>query len=267
LTTPLILVTQNSSVRTLVLNRASALNSFNEKMHADLMDALDSAANDSQTRCVILTGAGRAFCVGQDLADPLVAPETGASETGKNLGEVVELLYNRLAQRIRTFPTPVIAAVNGVAAGAGVNIALNCDMVLSVRSANFIQAFVKIGLIPDTGGTWLLPRLVGRARAIGLVMLGEKLSAIDAERFGLIWRCVDDNTLMNDANDLGQLLASMPTQALVATRMAFDAAQHLTFDAAISEEARVQTVLGFAHDYREGVAAFTAKRQPKFTDR
>jgi len=162
---------------------------------------------------------------------------------------------------------PVIAAVNGVAAGAGANLALGCDLVVAATSASFIQAFAKIGLIPDTGGTWLLPRLVGRARALGLAMLGDKLSASDAERIGLIWKCVADAALAEEVQGLAQRLAAMPVAALAQTRKSLDAAQHLTLEDALTEEALVQSRLGQAADYQEGVAAFSAKRAPQFTDR
>lgn len=263
----LVLVTQVASVRTLTLNRPASLNSITAGMQAELMTALDSAASDADTRCVVLTGAGRAFCAGQDLADPLIAPEAQSDVPPKDLGHVIELLYKPLVQRLRSLPVPVVAAVNGVAAGAGANLALNCDLVVAARSASFIQAFARVGLIPDTGGTWLLPRLVGRARALGLALLGDKLSAADAERFGLIWQCADDDALLDVSTSLALRLAGLPLKALVTTRQALDAAQHLSLDAAIAEEARLQAELGAAHDYREGVAAFTAKRAPRFSDR
>lgn len=261
-----VLASQEGPVLTLTLNRPAALNSFNGAMHEQLRSALDAAAARPDVRCVVLTGAGRGFCAGQDLADPMVAPSP-AGEPPKDLGRTVELLYKPLVQRLRAMPVPVVAAVNGVAAGAGANLALNCDLVLAGQSASFIQAFARIGLIPDTGGTWLLPRIVGRARALGLAMLGDKLSAADAERIGLIWRCVEDATLADEASRLAQRLAAMPVRALAATRRAIDGAQHLTLDQALDEEADVQSVLGGAHDYLEGVAAFGAKRAPLFTDR
>jgi len=235
-------------------------------MHHELRARLDEVAANPELRCVVLTGAGRAFCAGQDLADPLVAlgPE-GAPP--KDLGHVIESLYKPLVQRLRSLPVPVIAAVNGVAAGAGANLALNCDIVLAGQSASFIQDFAKIGLIPDTGGTWLLPRIVGRARAMGLAMLGDKLPAAEAERIGLIWKCVEDAALVAEANQLAQRLAAMPVKALAETRRAIDGAQRLTLEEALDEEATVQAVLGRAHDYLEGVAAFSAKRAPNFTDR
>jgi 2-(1,2-epoxy-1,2-dihydrophenyl)acetyl-CoA isomerase len=254
-------------LRTLTLNRPASLNSFTSAMHAELLAALDAAAGDSEVRCVVLTGAGRAFCAGQDLADPMVAPDPTPGAQPKDLGRPIELLYKPLVRRLRAMPVPVIAAVNGVAAGAGANLALNCDVVLAAQSASFIQAFAKIGLVPDTGGTWLLPRLVGRARALGLALLGDKLPAADAERIGLIWKCVDDAALQDEAASLAQRLAAMPVKALAATRQAIDEAQQLTLDEALDKEGLLQAELGFAHDYQEGVAAFGAKRAPRFTDR
>lgn len=262
----LVLAAQQGPVLTLTLNRPAALNSFTEAMHAALREALDAAAANSQVRCVVLTGAGRGFCAGQDLADPMVAP-SAPGEPPKDLGRTIELLYKPLVQRLRAMPVPVIAAVNGVAAGAGANLALNCDFVVAGQSASFIQAFAKIGLIPDTGGTWLLPRIVGRAKALGLAMLGDKLGAAEAERIGLIWQCVDDAALVEEVAKLAQRLAAMPVKALAATRAAIDGAQHLTLDEALDVEASVQARLGGAHDYLEGVAAFGAKRAPQFTDR
>jgi 2-(1,2-epoxy-1,2-dihydrophenyl)acetyl-CoA isomerase len=261
----LILQSQNGAVRVLTLNRPSALNSFNGEMHEQLRAALDEAAADTSVRCVLLTGAGRAFCAGQDLSDPLVAPD--ASQPPKDLGVAIERHYAPLVRRLRGMPVPVVVAVNGVAAGAGANLALCGDLVLAARSASFIQAFCKIGLIPDSGGTWLLPRLVGRARALGLALLGDKLPAEEAERMGLIWRCVDDAELMAQAQAMAERLAAMPTQALVATRRAMDEAQQLDLAAALTAEGALQRELGFAHDYQEGVAAFGAKRAPVFTDR
>ena len=172
-----------------------------------------------------------------------------------------------MALRIRSMPCPVLAAVNGVAAGAGANIALGCDIVIAARSASFIQAFARIGLIPDAGGTWLLPRLVGRAQAIALAMLGDKLPAEDAARLGMIWKCVDDAVFAAEVDALAARLAALPTRALAATRQAIDAAQHLDLSAALSHEADVQRALGYGHDFQEGVAAFLARRAPVFTDR
>ena len=267
MTQPLVLIGHAGAVRTLSLHRPAALNSFTGALHAELMTALEAAAQDEGVRCVVLTGSGRAFCAGQDLADPAVAPDDTPGAAPKDLGHVISAYYAPLVARLRSMPVPVVAAVNGVAAGAGANLALCCDIVVAARSASFIQAFTKIGLAPDTGGTWLLPRLVGSARALGIAMLGDKLSAEDAARIGLIWQCVDDAALADTAGALAEKLAAMPTRALVATRQAMAAAQHLDLDTALAEEARLQRELGFAHDYREGVDAFRAKRAPLFKDR
>jgi 2-(1,2-epoxy-1,2-dihydrophenyl)acetyl-CoA isomerase len=245
-------------VRVLTLNRPQALNSFTRAMHAELLPALDAAALDDGVRCVVITGAGRGFCAGQDLND---AP------ADVDVGDLVEQLYKPLALRIRSMPVPVLAAVNGVAAGAGANFALGCDIVIAARSASFIQAFAKIALVPDCGGTWLLPRLVGRANAIALAMTGDKLSAEEAQRIGLIWRVVDDAVLMDEALALASRLAAMPVAALAATRRVIDDSMALDYAAALSHEATVQRRMGAAHDAKEGIAAFLAKRAPTFTDR
>lgn len=264
MTEPLVLVADAGPVRTLTLNRPAALNSFTSQMHAELREALDAAALDANVRAVIITGAGRGFCAGQDLNDPGMAP--GAD--GKvDIGAVIEANYKPLAQRVRAMPVPVIAAVNGVAAGAGANLALGCDITIAARSASFIQAFSKIGLIPDCGGTWLLPRLVGRSRALGLALTGDKLPAEEAERIGLIWQCVDDAALMDTCTTLAQRLAAMPSKALAATRQALDAASQMSMDEALSLEAKLQRELGRQHDFAEGVAAFQQKRAPQFKDR
>ena len=260
----LILIAQRGAVRTLTLNRPAALNSFTQDMHAELRAALDAAAADDKVRAVLITGAGRAFCAGQDLNDAGMA--VGAD--GKpDIGAVIEKNYRPLALRLQAMPVPVVCAVNGVAAGAGANFAFCCDIVLAARSASFIQAFSKIGLIPDCGGTWLLPRLAGRARAMALTLTGDKLSAADAERFGLIWQVVDDAELQAQAFALAEKLAAQPTQALVSTRRVLDTAQAMSLDEALAQEARVQGDLGRAADFAEGVAAFQQKRAPKFTDR
>jgi 2-(1,2-epoxy-1,2-dihydrophenyl)acetyl-CoA isomerase len=258
-----VLASTQGAVRVLTLNRPAALNSFNGEMNARLRAALDDAAADASVRAIVVTGAGRGFCAGQDLNDPDLGMVGGVPD----VGGVVEKMYKPLALRVRSMPVPVIAAVNGVAAGAGANFALGCDLVLAARSASFIQAFSKIGLVPDCGGTWLLPRLVGRARALGLAMTGDKLAAEEAQRIGLIWQCVDDATLMDTALALATKLAAMPTRALAETRHAIDEAIGLEFAAALSMEARLQDRLGRSHDAIEGIAAFVEKRAPNFTDR
>jgi 2-(1,2-epoxy-1,2-dihydrophenyl)acetyl-CoA isomerase len=262
MTDALVLRATDGAVRTLTLNRPQALNCFTTAMHEQLRAALDAAASDAAVRCVIVTGAGRAFCAGQDLAE-VVAREGEEVDAGA----VIDRLYRPLALRVRSMPVPVIAAVNGAAAGAGANFALGCDLVIAARSASFMQAFSKIGLVPDCGGTWLLPRLVGRARALGLAMTGDKLPAEEAQRIGLIWQCVDDAELMNSARALAMRLAAMPTKALAETRRGIDAAMSLNFEAALKLEADLQRELARAHDYKEGVAAFLTKRAPVFSDR
>lgn len=260
----LVRVESQGPVRRLTLNRPAALNSFTGAMHGELMAALNAAAADGTVRCVVITGAGRGFCAGQDLNDPGMIPVAGSLP---DVGAVIERHYRPLALRLQSMPVPVVAAVNGVAAGAGANLALNCDLVVAARSASFIQAFSKIGLIPDAGGTWLLPRLVGRARALGLAMTGDKLPAEEAQRIGLIWQCVDDAALGDTVAALAARLAALPSRALAATRQALDAAQQMDYDTALQAEARVQGELGRQHDFLEGVAAFQARRPPVFTDR
>jgi 2-(1,2-epoxy-1,2-dihydrophenyl)acetyl-CoA isomerase len=261
---PSVIVQTADGICTLTLNRPSALNSFTAEMHARLLPALEAAAADPQVRVVVLTGAGRGFCAGQDLNDPAMA---GAAGAAPDVGAVVERFYRPLANRVRTMPVPVVAAVNGVAAGAGANLALCCDIVVAARSASFIQAFSKIGLVPDCGGTWLLPRLVGRAQAMALAMTGDKLPAEEAARIGLIWRCVDDAGLAAEVQALVARLAKMPARALAQTRHLIDAATTSAFDDALVAEAQAQGALGAAHDFAEGVAAFRDKRAPVFTDR
>jgi 2-(1,2-epoxy-1,2-dihydrophenyl)acetyl-CoA isomerase len=262
----LILSHTHHAVLTLTLNRPKALNSFTTAMHVELLAALNQAASDASVRCVVLTGAGRGFCAGQDLADPAAAPNLDGGPA-TDLGALIDRYYRPLVQRLRNMPVPVVAAVNGVAAGAGANVALNCDLVIAAQSANFIQAFSKIGLIPDAGGSWLLPRLVGRARALGLAMLGDKLPAEQAQQMGLIWQCVPDAELAAQAQALAERLAGLPTRALAATRQVMDACGEMNMDQALVAEATLQGQLGSAHDYLEGVGAFMQKHAPVFTDR
>ena len=250
-----VLAATAGAVRTLTLNRPQALNSFTAEMHRQLRAQLDAAADDSAVRCVVVTGAGRAFCAGQDLSE-ISSPSV--------VGNVVERLYKPLALRIRTMPVPVIAAVNGVAAGAGANFAFGCDIVVAARSASFIQAFSKIGLVPDCGGTWWLPRLIGPARAMGLALLGDKLSAAHAEEWGLIWRALDDDELMPTVMTVARQLAAGPTRGYVRTRQAMEGAMQLPLSTALDAERDYQRELGASADYREGVAAFLEKRAPRF---
>ena len=251
----MVLVSDRGAVRVLTLNRPATLNSFTAAMHAQLLPALEAAAADASVRAVVITGAGRGFCAGQDLQRP------GDGARGVDVGAVIERYYRPLAMRVRTMPVPVIAAVNGVAAGAGANFALCCDLVVAARSASFIQAFTKIGLVPDCGGTWLLPRLVGRARALGLAMTGDKLPAEEAERIGLIWQCVDD------AAADGRPWPRWPSawRPCPARRWPRRAARSTprwrwTSPTRSTLEADAQRELGAAHDFAEGVAAFVAKR-------
>ena len=263
----LIQIEQHDGVRLLRLNRPEALNAFTTLMLSQLRQALEAAAEDDATRCVLVTGAGRAFSAGQDLADPHVAPSRDPGAAPKDIGQLLEHYYIPLALRVRSMPIPVVAAVNGVAAGAGASLALGCDLVLAAESASFLQAFSKIGLIPDCGGTWLLPRLVGRAKALEMALLGDKLKAVDAERLGLISRVLPDAELMGTAMVLAQRLAAMPTRALAETRRAMDEALKLDFEPALKREAALQSQLGFSHDYLEGASAFLDKRKPEFRDR
>ena len=263
----LIEIEQHGGVRLLRLNRPEALNAFTAGMLGQLRHELQAAAEDGQTRCVLITGAGRAFSAGQDLADPHVAPSRDPAAAPKDIGHMLDHYYIPLALRLRSMPVPVVAAVNGVAAGAGANMALGCDIVLAAESASFIQAFSQIGLLPDCGGTWLLPRLVGRAKALEMTLLGDKLKAADAAALGLISRVLPDAELMDAAMAVAQKLAGMPTRALVETRRAMDEALRLDFEPALKQEAALQSQLGFAHDYLEGAAAFLDKRKPEFKDR
>ncbi|MGH6612121.1 MAG: 2-(1,2-epoxy-1,2-dihydrophenyl)acetyl-CoA isomerase PaaG [Burkholderiaceae bacterium] len=253
----------SEGVATLTLNRPERLNSFTVAMHGELRAALDAVTNDRSVRCLVLTGAGRGFCAGQDLSDRAVAPNA----EGVDLGESIEKYYKPLLLRLRSMPMPTIAAVNGVAAGAGANIPFVCDLVFAAKSASFIQSFAKLGLVPDCGGTWWLPRLIGPARAMGLTLLGDKLPAAQAAEWGLIWRCVDDEQLMPIVMSAAQQLAAGPTRGYVRTRQAIDAAMLSPFEAALDVERDYQRELGKSADYREGVSAFIDKRAPRFAGR
>jgi 2-(1,2-epoxy-1,2-dihydrophenyl)acetyl-CoA isomerase len=251
-----ILIDNRGSWRVVTLNRPDRLNAFNEAMHRALAKALDDAAQDTDCRAVLLTGAGRGFCAGQDL-----------STISGDLGTTIETFYNPLVRRIGAMQKPVVCAVNGTAAGAGANIALACDIVLAARSAKFVQSFAKIGLVPDSGGTWLLPRLIGEARAKALAMLAEPISAETAQGWGMIWRAVDDDKLTDEAETLTAHLASQPTQGLALIKQAFAKSATNSLDAQLDLERDLQRQAGQTPDYAEGVEAFIAKRPPKFTGR
>ncbi|MDR5772605.1 MULTISPECIES: 2-(1,2-epoxy-1,2-dihydrophenyl)acetyl-CoA isomerase PaaG [unclassified Caballeronia] len=245
-------------VATVTLNRPDKLNSFTREMHVELNDALNEV-EASNARAVIITGAGRGFCAGQDLAD--LDFTQGATP---DLGELIEAHFNPLVRRLQAMPLPIIAAVNGTAAGAGANLAMACDLVIAARSASFIQAFVKIGLVPDSGGTWLLPRRVGEARALGLALTGEKLGAEKAQAWGIVWRVVEDADLTDAATQLAAQLAQQPMKAIAAIKQALRASANNTFDQQLDLERDVQRELGASHDFMEGVAAFKEKRAPRF---
>lgn len=250
-------------VARLTLNRPARLNSFTVRMHEEVADALTRVEGDAAVRALLLTSAGRGFCAGQDLSDRAVAP----GGTAVDLGQSVERYYAPLIRRLTELDKPVICAVNGVAAGAGANIALACDVVLAARSAKFIQSFANIGLIPDSGGTWVLPRLVGLARALGLALTGEPLSAEKAESWGMIWRCVDDDALAAEAAALAAKFASGPTRGLAETKRLIRQASLRTLPDELDLERDAMRELGTSADYQEGVAAFLAKRPAIFTGR
>jgi 2-(1,2-epoxy-1,2-dihydrophenyl)acetyl-CoA isomerase len=260
---PTVLFQAGDGFVTLSLNRPARLNSFTEVMHAELRAALERVRNDPAIRALLITGSGRGFCAGQDLEERNVSP--GAPPL--DLADGLDRNANPLVRALRELPVPVVCAVNGVAAGAGVNLALACDIVLAARSASFIQAFSKIGLIPDFGGTYFLPRLVGDARARAMVMLGERIGAEQAEAWGMIWKCVDDAALMDEARALTAKLAKAPTRALAGIKQALDASGRHTLDEQLELERNVQQDLGRSEDYREGVTAFKEKREPRFGGR
>jgi len=250
----------NDGIAQLTLNRPDKLNSFTQAMHEEVRDAMARIAADKSVRVMVLTGAGRGFCAGQDLSDRAVEP----GSQGVDLGDSVEKNYAPLVLALRALPMPVICAVNGVAAGAGANLALACDIVLAAKSASFVEVFCKLGLIPDTGGTYFLPRLVGGARAMGMAMLGEKLTAEKAESWGLIWKCVADEDLIAETQALARHFSTAPTKGLAFTKQALYASPSNTLQQQLTLECGMMSELGNSDDYREGVAAFMAKRAPAF---
>src|SRR4051812_9754689 len=258
-----ILVSLDAGVLSITLNRPDKLNAFNPEMHGLLRKAIERAVDEPEVRAVLLTGAGRGFCAGQDLSERDVKPGAAPVDLSVSIGSY----YNPLVRRLRGLPKPIVCAVNGVAAGAGANIALACDIVIAARSASFVQAFAKIGLPPDSGGTYLLPRLAGTARAMGLALLGEKLPAEDAERWGLIWKCVDDARLMEEASGLARRLAAGPTKGYGLIKRAIYESAGNSLESQLDLERDLQREAGFSEDYREGVSAFLQKREPTYKGR
>lgn len=258
-----ILFSIDAGIARITLNRPDRLNSFTVAMHSELRDAISTVKADPSARVLLLTGAGRGFCAGQDLSDRAVAPGGAAVD----LGDTVRRWWAPLVMSLRTLPMPVVVAVNGVAAGAGANVALAGDIVVATRSASFIQPFCKLGLIPDTGGTWALPRLLGTARAMGLAMLGDKLTATQAQDWGLIWKAVDDEAFNAEIETLLTHLSTAPTFGLAKTKELILGSGALTLEEALEREAEAMRECGFSADYKEGVAAFLEKRPASFTGR
>ncbi len=258
-----IVVVTSGGVAAITLNRPDKLNAFTASMLVDFRAALETAASDDAVRCVLITGAGRGFCAGQDLSDRSVSPDAEMPD----LGESLENRYNPIVRLIRTMPKPVVIAVNGVAAGAGANLALSGDIVIAAASARFIQSFSRIGLIPDSGGTFILPRAVGMPRAMGLALLGTPLGAVEAKQWGLIWDVAEDEALAGTATTLAADLAAGPTAGFAAIKKAMAASLDNDLTDQLDLERDLQQEAGRTDDYREGVAAFMEKRTPRFTGR
>ncbi len=251
-------VARRGGVHVLTLNRPDRLNALTVSLHEAIMGALEEAASDTGCRAVLLHGAGRGFCAGQDLTEV---------DPGQDLGETLERRFNPLIRRLRSLPKPVVCAVHGVAAGAGANLAFACDIVLAGQSARFLQAFIRIGLVPDAGGTWVLPRLAGAARARGMAMLGEPVDAAQAEAWGMIWRAVRDDDLLPEAERMAAHLAAQPTHALGLIKRALDASERHSLDQQLDLERDLQREAGGTADFQEGVRAFLEKRPAVFNGR
>ena len=247
----------DNSVAYVTLNRPEKFNSFNREMALELQKRLDECNADGSVRCIYITGSGKAFCAGQDLAE-------ATDPNGPSMEDIVEHHYNPIIEKIRTIEKPVIAAVNGVAAGAGANIALACDIVLATESASFIQAFSKIGLIPDSGGTYFLPRLIGMQRAAALMMTGDKVTAKDAVAMGMIYKYYSDESFEFESKNMAQQLAQMPTKGIGLTKKLLNESFNHTLEEQLIREKQLQVEAGATHDFKEGVQAFLEKRKPTF---